>query len=86
MRNHAHHLWAADLFTRATLTLKRCTCSCGTADCRRELVHTNVTANPRAVHRHAGSVTSRERVVERVIGTVLDELHLTSLLTEFVRY
>jgi transposase InsO family protein len=48
LRNHAHHLWAADLFTVPTLTFKTLYVLVFTAHGRRELVHVNVTANPTA--------------------------------------
>ena len=44
--NHAHHLWAADLFTVPTLTFKTLYVLVFIAHGRRELVHVNVTANP----------------------------------------
>jgi transposase InsO family protein len=48
LRNHAHHLWAADLFTVPTLTFKTLHVLVFVAHGRRELVHVNVTANPTA--------------------------------------
>jgi len=48
LRNHAHHLWAADLFTVPTLTFKMLYVLIFLAHSRRELVHVNVTANPTA--------------------------------------
>ncbi len=48
LRNHAHHLWAADLFTVPTLTFKTLYVLIFIAHGRRELVHVNVTANPTA--------------------------------------
>jgi putative transposase len=136
--NHAHHLWAADLFTVPTLTFKTLYVLVFIAHGRRELVHVNVTANPTAawVWRQLIEATPwgqkprhllrdhdaiygrdfRERarrigmdaiatpvrsaranaIVKRVIGTlrrecldhliVVDEQHLVSVLTEFVRY
>jgi transposase InsO family protein len=48
LRNHAHHLWAADLFTMPTLTFKTLYVLVFIAQGRRELVHVNVTANPTA--------------------------------------
>jgi transposase InsO family protein len=48
LRNHAHHLWAADLFTVPTLTFKARYVLVFIAHDRRELVHVNVTANPTA--------------------------------------
>jgi len=48
LRNHAHHLWAADLFTVPTLTFKTLYVLVVIAHGRRELVHFNVTANPTA--------------------------------------
>jgi transposase InsO family protein len=48
LRNHAHHLWAADLFTVPTLTFKTLYALVFIAHGRRELVHLNVTANPTA--------------------------------------
>jgi transposase InsO family protein len=48
LRNHAHHLWAADLFTVPTLTFKTLYVLAFIAHGRRELVHVNVTANPTA--------------------------------------
>jgi transposase InsO family protein len=138
LRNHAHHLWAADLFTVPTLTFKTLYVVVFVAHGRRELVHVNVTANPTAAWvwrqlieatpwgnkpRHLlhdrdavygrdfhqrirrvgvdGIATpihapKADAIAERAIGTlrrecldhliVLDEQHLTSVLTEFVRY
>ena len=48
LANHAHHLWAADLFTLPTLTFKTLYMLVFIAHGRRELVHVNVTANPTA--------------------------------------
>jgi putative transposase len=48
LRNHAHHLWAADLLTVQTLTFKTLYVLVFIAHGRRELVHINVTANPTA--------------------------------------
>jgi transposase InsO family protein len=48
LTNHAHHLWAADLFTVPTLTFKTLHVLVFIAHGRRELVHVNVTANPTA--------------------------------------
>jgi len=48
LRNHAHHLWAADLFTVPTLTFKTLYVLVFIAHGRRELVHITVTANPTA--------------------------------------
>jgi transposase InsO family protein len=48
LRNHAHHLWAADLFTVPTLTFRTLYVLVFIAHGRRELVHVNVTANPTA--------------------------------------
>jgi hypothetical protein len=48
LANHAHHLWAADLFTVPTLTFKTLYVLVFIAHGRRELVHVNVTANPTA--------------------------------------
>jgi hypothetical protein len=45
-RNHAHHLWAADLFTVPTLTFRTLYVLVFIAHGRRELVHVHVTANP----------------------------------------
>ena len=46
--NHAHRLWAADLFTVPTLTFKTLYVLVFIARGRRELVHINVMANPTA--------------------------------------
>jgi transposase InsO family protein len=46
LRNHGHHLWAADLFTVPTLTFKTLYALVFIAYGRRELVHVNVTAPP----------------------------------------
>jgi transposase InsO family protein len=138
LANHAHHLWAADLFTVPTLTFKTLDVLVFIAHGRRELVHVNVTANPttawvwrqlieatpwghtpRHLLRDRDAVYGRDfrrrarrigidaiatpvrspranAVVERVIGTlrrecldhviVLNEQHLASVLTEFVRH
>ena len=48
LRNHAHHLWAADLLSVPTLTFKTLSVLVFIAHGRRELVHVNVTANPTA--------------------------------------
>ena len=48
LANHAHHLWAADLLTVPTLTLKTLYVLVFIAHGRRELVHVNVTASPTA--------------------------------------
>jgi transposase InsO family protein len=48
LANHAHHLWAADLFTVPTLTFRTLYVLVFIAHGRRELVHVNVTANPTA--------------------------------------
>ena len=48
LRHHAHHLWAADLFTVPTLTFKTLYVLVFIAYGRRELVHANVTAHPTA--------------------------------------
>src|SRR5438270_5808515 len=48
LANHAHHLWAADLFTVPTLMFKTLYVLVFIAHGRRELVHANVTANPTA--------------------------------------
>ena len=48
LRNHAHHLWAADLLSVPTLTFKTLHVLVFIAHGRRELVHVNVTANPTA--------------------------------------
>ena len=48
LRDHAHHLWAADLFTVPTLTFKTLYVLVFIAPGRRQLVHVNVTANPTA--------------------------------------
>src|ERR671929_699957 len=138
LRDHAHHLWAADLFTVPTLTFKTLYVLVFIAHGRRELMHVNVTANPTAAWvwrqlleatpwgnkprhllRDRDAVYGRDfrqrarrigidaiatpirapranAVVERVIGTlrrecldhiiVLNEQHLRSVLTAFVRY
>jgi putative transposase len=48
LRNHAHHLWAADLFTVPTLTFKALYVLVFIAHGRRELVNVDVTASPTA--------------------------------------
>jgi putative transposase len=48
LANHAHHLWAADLFAVPTLTFKTLYVLVFIAHGRRELVHVNMTANPTA--------------------------------------
>ena len=48
MTNHAHHLWAADLFAVPTLTFKTLYALVFIDHGRRRLVHVNVTANPTA--------------------------------------
>ena len=45
LRNHAHHLWAANLLTVPTVTFKTLYVLAFIAHGRRELVHVNVTAN-----------------------------------------
>jgi hypothetical protein len=49
LRNHAHHLWAADLLAVPTLTFRTLYVLVFIAHGRRELIHINVTANPTAV-------------------------------------
>jgi hypothetical protein len=48
LRNHAHHVWAADLFTVPALTFKMLYVLVFITHGRRELVHVSVTANPTA--------------------------------------
>lgn len=48
LRNHAHAIWAADLFTVQTLTFKVLYVLDFITHGRRELVHVNVTAHPTA--------------------------------------
>src|SRR5438874_13321573 len=48
LANHAHHLWATDLLTVQTLTLKTLYVLVFIAHGRRELVHVNVTTDPTA--------------------------------------
>lgn len=48
LRNHAPHIWAADLFTVHTLSMKTLYVFLFISHCRRQLVHRNVTARPRA--------------------------------------
>src|SRR6266516_7390896 len=48
LANHAHQLWAADLFTLPTLTFKTLYVLVFIAHGRRELMHVNVAANPTA--------------------------------------
>ena len=48
LRNHAHHMWAADLLSVPTLTFKTLHVLVFIAHGRRELMHVNVTANPTA--------------------------------------
>jgi transposase InsO family protein len=48
LSNHAHHLWAADLFTVPTLTFTTLYVLVFIAHGRRELVQINATANPTA--------------------------------------
>jgi hypothetical protein len=48
LHNHAHHLWAADLFTLPMLTFETLYVLVFIAHGRRELVYLNVTANPTA--------------------------------------
>lgn len=48
LRNHAHHMWAADLLSVPTLTFKTLHVLVFIAYGRRELVPVNVTANPTA--------------------------------------
>src|SRR5262249_40371866 len=48
LRNHAHAIWAADLFTVQTLTFRTLYVLLLIAHGRRELVHVNVTAHPTA--------------------------------------
>ncbi len=48
VRNHAQHLWAADLLSVPTLTFKTLHVLVFIAHGRREVVHVNVTANPAA--------------------------------------
>jgi putative transposase len=48
LSNHAHHLWAADLFTVPMLTFRTLYVLVFIEHGRRQLVHLNVTANPTA--------------------------------------
>jgi transposase InsO family protein len=48
LRNHAHAIWAADLFTVQTLSFRTLYVLLFIAHDRRELVHWNVTASPTA--------------------------------------
>ncbi len=48
LANHAHHLWAADLFMVTTLTFKTLYALVFIAHGRRELVHVSVATNPTA--------------------------------------
>ena len=48
LRNHAHHLWAADLLTVPTLTFKMLYVLVFIAHGRRELVHVHATTTPTA--------------------------------------
>jgi len=48
LRNHAHHLWAADLLSVPYADVKTLHVLVFIAHGRRELVHVNVTANPTA--------------------------------------
>jgi transposase InsO family protein len=48
LRNHAHHVWAADLLTVPTFTFKILYVLVFIAHGRRELVHVNVTTSPTA--------------------------------------
>jgi transposase InsO family protein len=48
LANHAHHIWAADLFTVPTLTFKTLYVLVFIAHGRRELVHVSSTASPTA--------------------------------------
>jgi putative transposase len=48
LANHAHHLWAADLFTVPTLTFRTLYVLVFIEHGRRQLVHVNVTASPTA--------------------------------------
>jgi transposase InsO family protein len=48
LRNHAHHIWAADLFTVPSFTFKTLYVLIFIAHGRRQLVQVNVTANPTA--------------------------------------
>jgi hypothetical protein len=48
LRNHAYHLWAADLFAVPTLMFKTLYVLVFIAHGRRELVHVNVTTHPTA--------------------------------------
>ena len=48
LKNHAPHIWAADLFTVQTLTFKTLYVFFFVSHCQRKLVHVNVTPHPTA--------------------------------------
>jgi hypothetical protein len=91
LANHAHHLWAADLFTVPTLNLLRDRDAAYGRDFRQRARRIGVDAITTPIHSPRANA-----VAERVIGTlrrecldhiiVLNEEHLRSLLTEFLRY
>lgn len=70
LRNHAHHLWAADLFTVPTLTFRTLCVLVFIAHGRRELVHVNVTANPERVRLPVQARRTGFTVVQKSLALV----------------
>jgi hypothetical protein len=73
LRNHAHHLWAADLLTVPTLTFKTLYVLVFIAHGRRELVQGNGRPNPTAAlgvaAAHRGHRRARSRAICSAITT-----------------
>ena len=96
LRNHAHAIWAADLFTVQTLTFKTLYVHFFITYGRRELVHAHVTAHPTAAwvwrqvieatawgHQPTYLLQDRDRVYSSAFTTRARSLGIQTLLTPF---
>lgn len=83
LANHAHAIWAADLFVVQTLTFKTLYVLVFISHGRRELVHLGVTAHPMAawVWRQVVEATPWGTRPTHLIP--IDKRHLSSILAEF---
>jgi putative transposase len=94
LRNHAHHLWAADLLIVPTLTFKTLYVLVFIAHGRRELTHVNVTANPNAAwvwrqvieatpwgHKPRHLLHDRDRVYGRDFGERARRIGIDAIVT-----